>query len=73
MASEPPFNSSYAFEDMNADIGGMLQMVEIYEPSAGPYYLQKVLRNAWSSMNLGAGHAYMVRVSNDVKWMVPEY
>ena len=71
MIGFPSFNETYTFADLDAALGGALQHVEIYDASAGPYYLQKVPRNRWSATYLQAGYAYMVRVSVDVLWMVP--
>jgi len=71
MIGFPSFRDSYTFADLDSAIGGMLQLVEFYDPGAGPYNLQTVHRNAWSTMYLHAGLAYMIRVSNDVNWLVP--
>jgi len=71
MIGFPSFNESYAFEDLDAAVGGLLQQVEMYDSSAGPYYLQKVLRNAWPATYLNTGYAYMIRVSGDAGWSVP--
>jgi len=71
MIGFPSFNKSYTFADLDAAVGGALQLVEIYDASAGPYYLQKVLRNKWSTTYLQAGYAYTVRVSVDVDWLIP--
>ncbi len=72
MIGFPSFSESYTFADLNAATGGLLQHVEMYDASAGPYYLQKVLRNAWATTSLEPGYAYMVRVSSDVNWRVPD-
>jgi len=71
MIGFPTFNQTYTFADLNTATGGLLQLVEMYDASAGPYYLQKVLRNDWASTHLVAGYAYMIRVSSDVNWAVP--
>ena len=71
MMGFPSFNEAYTFADLDTAIGGMLQLVEIYDPAAGPYYLQKVHRSAWPSTYMETGFAYMVRVSSDVDWLVP--
>jgi hypothetical protein len=71
MIGFPTFNQTYTFADLNTATGGLLQLVEMYDSSAGPYYLQKVLRNDWASTHLVAGYAYMIRVSSDVNWAVP--
>jgi len=71
MIGFPSFDESYTFADLDAAIGGSLQLVEMYDANAGPYYLQKVLRNDWATTHLTVGYAYMIRVSNDVDWSVP--
>ena len=72
MIGFPSFSESYTLADLDAAIGGMLQLVEIYDANAGPYYLQKVHRNAWATTYLLPGYAYMVRVSSDASWQVPD-
>jgi len=71
MIGFPSFKESYSFADLDAAIGGSLQLVEIYDPTAGPYFLQKVTRNAWASTYLMPGYAYLIRVSSDADWSVP--
>jgi len=71
MIGFPTFKESYTFADLNTATGGLLQLVEMYDASAGPYYLQKVHRNEWASTNMMTGYAYMIRVSSDVNWAVP--
>jgi len=73
MIGFPSFDESYSFADLNAAISGMLQLVEMYDASEGPYYLQKVHRNVWASTYLTPGYAYMIRVSSDVNLAVPGY
>ena len=71
MIGFPTLNQTYTFADLNTAVGGVLQLVEMYDPSNGPYFLQKVLRNDWASTHLTTGYAYMIRVSSDANWAVP--
>jgi len=73
MIGFPTFNQTYTLADLNTATGGLLQLVEMYDASAGPYYLQKVHRNVWASTYLTLGYAYMIRVSSDVDLAVPGY
>ena len=71
MIGFPSFDESYTFADLDAALGGRLQLVETYDPATGPFYLQKVVRNDWAATYIPPGYAYMVRVSVDVDWAVP--
>jgi len=71
MIGFPSFSGSYTFEELSADIGGSIQLVDTYDSSAGPCYLQKTLGKDWSTTYLSTGYAYMIRVSSDVDWLVP--
>jgi hypothetical protein len=71
MIGFPSFYESYTLADFDAAIGGTLQLVEVYDANAGPYYMRKVSRHDWAATYLAPGNAYMIRVSSDVDWAVP--
>jgi len=66
MVGYPSFNTSYTVADLKAAIGLAGVIVETFDASAAPYYLQR----APDSYTLAAGEGYWIFVPADIDWTV---
>jgi hypothetical protein len=66
MVGFPSFNTTYAVVDLKADIGVAGVVVEGFDASAAPYYLQRVS----DSCVMTAGEGYWVYVPSDATWII---
>ena len=66
MIGFPSFNATYTVADLKADIGLTGVIVEAFDASAAPYYLQRVS----DSYVMMAGEGYWVYVPSDATWTI---
>jgi len=66
MVGYPSFNTSYTVADLKAAIGLAGVIVETFDASAAPYYLQR----APDTYTLAAGEGYWIFVPADIDWTV---
>ncbi len=66
MVGYPSFNTSYTVADLKAAIGLAGVIVETFDASAAPYYLQR----APDRYTFAAGEGYWIFVPSDVDWAV---
>jgi len=72
LISFPSFNNTYTVADLSSAFGGgIVRAVEIYDPTMGPYYLERLAQSDWPTTYMWAGQAYWILLSSNVDWYVP--
>ncbi len=71
LLSFPSFNATYTLADLSAALGPVVGAIEVFDPNAGPYYLQRLSPTDWATTVMQPGLAYWIYVSSSTEWAVP--
>ncbi len=68
----PSFNNTpFTIDMLNTALGSVIDAVEVYESTAGPYYLQRLSQSDWSTTQMMPGEAYWIHITAAAAWAVP--